>query len=72
MIFVTAHQAAFDRAGILHRDISVDNLMFEKDSQDVSTGFRSGLLIDFDYAHILRKRRRVVFGQRTVRIISLA
>ena len=44
MIFVTAHQAAFDRAGILHRDVSDSNVMMSRNSGG------PGFIADFDHA----------------------
>ncbi len=57
-IFVTAHQAAFDRACILHRDISVGNIMITPRSPR--------FLIDWDHCVILTDRRGERHVGRTV------
>ncbi|KAJ2504458.1 hypothetical protein H4217_009400, partial [Coemansia sp. RSA 1939] len=43
---VRAHKAVFDNCGILHRDISENNILFQHDSDDNI----HGVLIDFDNA----------------------
>ncbi|KZT29134.1 hypothetical protein NEOLEDRAFT_1086095 [Neolentinus lepideus HHB14362 ss-1] len=45
---ITAHRDLLDLAGILHRDISLNNIMLI----DMSDGSRKGLLIDLDYAAV--------------------
>jgi hypothetical protein len=47
-ILLVAHQAMFDKKGILHRDISFQNIMIRSE-RDEPPGKRRGLLIDFDY-----------------------
>ena len=52
---------ALEEAGILHRDISINNLMLWLDE---------GLLIDLDYALDLFMRDEDIIGPRGVRTVS--
>jgi serine/threonine protein kinase len=40
-------------AGVLHRDISANNIMFYSPSKEPKQVLRNGMLIDFDYAAFL-------------------
>ncbi|KAI0750211.1 hypothetical protein C8Q80DRAFT_1233155 [Daedaleopsis nitida] len=48
---IIGHKKAYEEAGILHRDISVGNIMIldDRDKDDSPTGF----LLDFDYSSIV-------------------
>lgn len=45
---ITAHQAAYN-AGVLHRDISLGNIMIVDDEEDI----KGGMLIDWDLCKVI-------------------
>jgi serine/threonine protein kinase len=56
---------------LIHRDVSYNNILL-LDPEDRNSGeFRSGLLIDFEYATSQSKSRALAPGSRTVRIVFL-
>ncbi|EPQ57055.1 hypothetical protein GLOTRDRAFT_137483 [Gloeophyllum trabeum ATCC 11539] len=68
---IEAHKQLVEKANILHRDISVNNIMLvESSDQEGKNGRRRGLLIDLDYAaHYspddAQKDRKVALLERT-------
>lgn len=74
LTFGEAHKDLVEQAGILHRDISVDNIMmYRADTQLEGAEPRDaplskGLLIDFDYATFLKENNEITHSvQRMVR-----
>lgn len=77
LTFGEAHKDLVEQAGILHRDISVNNvMMYRADSADTQlegaeprdAPLPKGLLIDFDYATFLKEKNEVTHSvQRMVR-----
>jgi len=51
--------------GVLHRDISFNNILLARDPKRAADKPRQGMLIDFDYAASLEQKAEI--GQRTVR-----
>ena len=59
----TAHKACCEK-GILHRDISFNNILLVRYENESPHKLRQGMLIDFDYA--ASKSQEMAIGQRTV------
>ena len=59
MIIVLAHQEAWEKAGILHRDVSASNILF-----DLDTG--EALLNDWDLAKLEADLQRQTQHGRSV------
>lgn len=58
---------AFEKAGVIHRDISVGNIILVRD-RDLPKGPRKGFLIDWELAcSVDRKLKTVKRHERTVR-----
>ena len=61
-----AHKACCDK-GVLHRDLSFNNILLARNPKHSAEKPRQGLLIDFDYAASVSPARKAEIGQRTVR-----
>jgi serine/threonine protein kinase len=65
---ISAHKALCEQCHILHRDISLNNLMLYEHGPEDST--RRGLLIDFDYSMEIGGPNGPSDNHRTVCLLS--
>ena len=67
MVFHNIAHNACCEMGVIHRDISFNNILLvpNKDHEQKGAYTRRGMLIDFDYAASMKQQSKI--GHRTVR-----